>query len=283
LNLGAATVFALAPDAASAFLFGPGGGSAYSGILLRILSLGFLSAATTNWVQEAAAKAEVLDDDVHRRANASLSFFAAANLFITAITFVPNPSLYPEPFLQPAAAVGLGVLALSQWWVAGRNYAKYSPEGANPVAIIQSYFNDLSKLGNVDGLNSGIYSLLTAAFVAAGFAYMVAPAQTLDLIFGTAAPKTPADLYLWQLIGGGVATVVGPLAYTQQEAALQNNFSRPDKRTLMAGLATASIAHTVILVPLLGTSNSGPATLPLLGTWVLSAIASALIAIKPKE
>jgi len=30
--------------------------------------------------QQAAAKAEVLDDDVHRRANASLSFFAAANL-----------------------------------------------------------------------------------------------------------------------------------------------------------------------------------------------------------
>jgi len=36
-------------------------------------------------------------------------------------------------------------------------------------------------------------------------------------------------------------------------------------------------------VPLLGTNNSGPVTLPLSGIWVLSAIASTLIAIKPKE
>lgn len=40
--------------------------------------------------------------------------------------------------------------------------------------------------------------------------------QTLDLIVGTAAPKTRADLFLWQVIGGGIATVFGPLAYTQQ-------------------------------------------------------------------
>ena len=40
--------------------------------------------------------------------------------------------------------------------------------------------------------------------------------QTLDLIFGTAAPKSTADIYLWQLIGGGVATVIAPIAYTQK-------------------------------------------------------------------
>jgi hypothetical protein len=41
--------------------------------------------------------------------------------------------------------------------------------------------------------------------------------------------------------------------------------------------------HTAILVPLLGSENSGPGTIALLGTWGLSAIASTLIAIKPKE
>jgi hypothetical protein len=33
----------------------------------------------------------------------------------------------------------------------------------------------------------------------------------------------------------------GDRAAVLQDAALQNNFSRPDKRTLMAGLAIASI------------------------------------------
>lgn len=55
---------------------------------------------------QAASRAGMLDEDVHRRLNASLSFLAASFLFIPAISFVPNPSLYPEPPLQPAAAAG---------------------------------------------------------------------------------------------------------------------------------------------------------------------------------
>lgn len=41
--------------------------------------------------------------------------------------------------------------------------------------------------------------------------------------------------------------------------------------------------HLLILTPLLSTANSGPATLPLLSTWALSAAASSYIAIKPSE
>ena len=44
---------------------------------------------------------------------------------------------------------------------------------------VQSYFRDLSTLGQVDGINSAIYSLLTASFVLAGFGYIFAPAQVL--------------------------------------------------------------------------------------------------------
>lgn len=88
-------------------------------------------------VLQAAAENDLLDDVVHRRANASLSFFAATQVFVTLITFVPSP-VYPHPIINPPAAIGLEALALLQWWVAGRNYAKYSEGiGANPVKIIK--------------------------------------------------------------------------------------------------------------------------------------------------
>ena len=41
--------------------------------------------------------------------------------------------------------------------------------------------------------------------------------------------------------------------------------------------------HLLILAPLLSTANSGPATLPLLGTWGLSALASTSIALRPSD
>jgi hypothetical protein len=79
----------------------------------------------------------MLDDVVHRRANASLSFFAATNVFVTLLTFIPNP-VYPHAFINPPAAIGIEALSLFQWWVAGRNYAKYSEGiGANPIKIIK--------------------------------------------------------------------------------------------------------------------------------------------------
>ena len=40
--------------------------------------------------------------------------------------------------------------------------------------------------------------------------------QTLDLAFGTAMPKTVQDVFLWQLAGAGVATLVGPVAFTMK-------------------------------------------------------------------
>ena len=74
-------------------------------------------------------------------------------------------------------------------------------------------------------------------------------------------------------------TYVWPL----QEAANENNFSLPNKRTLMAGLAVASAAHVAVLLPLLGTEKSGPLLFPVGFVWGVSAVASTLIAIKPKE
>ena len=68
-----------------------------------------------------------------------------------------------------------------------------------------------------------------------------------------------------------------------QDAANENNFSLPNKRTLMAGLAILSAAHVAIFLPLLNTDKSGPLLLPVGFVWGVSAVASSLIAIKPKE
>ena len=44
----------------------------------------------------------------------------------------------------------------------------------------------------------------------------LARTQTLDLAFGTVQPKTIQDIFSWQLAGAGVATLVGPVAFTQK-------------------------------------------------------------------
>lgn len=55
----------------------------------------------------------------------------ATQLGLQTVSFATNP------IVNVPAAVGLSLVALATWWVAGRNYAKYSPEGANPGSILQ--------------------------------------------------------------------------------------------------------------------------------------------------
>ena len=83
--------------------------------------------------------------------------------------------------------------------------------------LLQSYIQDFSTLASeTSGLNSTIYAALTAAFVVTGFTYQFAPVNTLNAVFGMAADKGLEDKYLWQLIGGSIATCVAPIAYTQR-------------------------------------------------------------------
>lgn len=51
----------------------------------------------------------------------------------------------------------------------------------------------------------------------------------------------------------------------------------------MTGLAVASAAHVAVFLPLLNSQESGPLLFPVGFIWGVSAVASALIAIKPKE
>ena len=82
--------------------------------------------------------------------------------------------------------------------------------------MMQSYIQDFSTLGQNSGLNSTIYAALTATFVITGFVYQFAPVNTMNAIFGMAADKGLEDKYLWQLIGGSIATCIAPIAYTQR-------------------------------------------------------------------
>ncbi len=84
---------------------------------------------------------------------------------------------------------------------------------------MQSYVKDFSTLLENSGLNSTIYAALTASFVIAGFSYQFAPVPTMNAIFGMSAEKGLEDVYLWQLIGGGIATGVAPIAFTQRASS----------------------------------------------------------------
>lgn len=87
------------------------------------------------------------------------------------------------------------------------------------MLLLQSFGSDFASVfdpSKNSGLNSSIYAFLTAAFVISGLSYQFAPTQTLTAIFGTAAGKGLEDVYLWQLLGGGLATSIGPIAYTQR-------------------------------------------------------------------
>lgn len=86
--------------------------------------------------------------------------------------------------------------------------------------LLQSYIRDFSTLGQNSGLNSTIYAALTASFVFTGFAYQFAPVPTMNAVFGMAAEKGLEDTYLWQLIGGSIATCIAPIAYTQRVSIL---------------------------------------------------------------
>jgi hypothetical protein len=84
------------------------------------------------------------------------------------------------------------------------------------VPGLQSYGKDISTLGQNDGLVSTLYAGLTGGFIGAGFAYLFAPVPTLNAVFGLTAGKGPEDIFLWQLIGAGLATLVGPIAFTER-------------------------------------------------------------------
>ncbi len=85
------------------------------------------------------------------------------------------------------------------------------------------------------------YAFLTATFLGAGFGYLLAPYQTLDIIFGGFATKGPEDVLTWQLVGAGVSILLGSIGYSLKvrcRAALSHRWLK----THMA-LACCGILH----------------------------------------
>ncbi|KAK9830848.1 hypothetical protein WJX74_009955 [Apatococcus lobatus] len=269
----------VAPHSAADFIFGPAAGphDYLHEVSFKLLGLFFEVVALYNFFQQSAAAEGKLADTIHRRGNASLSFFAATCLGLPLVSYLTNP------IITPTAGAVFGALSAAQWLTAGRGYAKHSPEGANPFAILGSYGKDLTQLGKVDGLNSSLYSMFTATFIGIGFAFLFFPGPTKGGMLGAQPSLGPEDQLLWQLLGGTIATVIGPICYTMQEAAIQNNFSQRPKRLLMAGLSLVSGAYVFTLLPLLFTDKSGPLLFWAGFPWGTLAVASALIAVKPKE
>ena len=88
------------------------------------------------------------------------------------------------------------------------------------LSYAQFLLKDLLRLTKIDGLNSGLYSLFSATFVAIGLAFIFGAEPTKVGMFGTKAAMSSQDLFLWRLLGASVALVVGPVASTQQVSLL---------------------------------------------------------------
>ncbi|KAK9862250.1 hypothetical protein WJX84_006889 [Apatococcus fuscideae] len=266
----------VAPHPAADFVFGPAAGLSHE-VTFKLLGIFFELVALYNFFQQSAAAEGNLGETIHRRGNGSLSFFGAACLSIPFLSYLTNP------IITPTAGAIFGSLSAAQWLAAGRGYAKYSPDGANPFAVLQSYAKDLTQLRNTDGLNSTLFSMFTATFIGIGLAFLFFPEPTKAGMFGAMPALGPEDQLLWQILGSTIATVVGPICYTQQEAAIQNNFSQRPKRLLMGGLALASGAYVFTLLPLLFTDKAGGLLFWAGFPWGTLTVVSTLIAVKPKE
>lgn len=58
--------------------------------------------------------------------------------------------------------------------------------------------------------------MFTATFIGIGLAFLFFPEPTKAGMFGAMPALGPEDQLLWQILGSTIATVVGPICYTQQ-------------------------------------------------------------------
>ena len=88
---------------------------------------------------------------------------------------------------------------------------------------MQSLLADLTRLPQIDGLNSGLYSIFASTFIGIGAAFIGLPELTKTGMFGSTA-MTAEDLLLWRQLGATMALIVGPVAFTQQVQLLHMHY-----------------------------------------------------------
>ncbi|KAF6255213.1 hypothetical protein COO60DRAFT_1641700 [Scenedesmus sp. NREL 46B-D3] len=283
----AAGLAASNPQLAAGILFKPSflaaGGASSSLILplMQILSLGWSAAAVTNFVQGDGTIKDDLDSTLHKRLNASLSTFSIAQLSLLGLLLTPLSASILEgvqgsTVLNQSGLLALGAGVAFQLYVAGVNYSRNAPEGYNPVADAKTWIKDAKNIfTGVTGGSSTGYAYLTAALLASGLGYIVAPVPTLQAVFGssTTSAAGPESIILWQLIGAGVSMLVAPWALSLKEAAAGNLLSDVRYKLLNIGLLSAGVGHLLVLQPRLGDPNLSGSLLPVLvGTWAAAAL-----------
>lgn len=105
---------------------------------------------------------------------------------------------------------------------AGCNSAcAFRAAATHALAGVQGYAKDLTQLAKIDGLNSGLYSMFTATFIGIGLGFLFAPNLTASGMFSLDGRLGLEDQFLWELLGGVIAAIVGPVCYTQQVSPLR--------------------------------------------------------------
>ncbi|WIA31071.1 hypothetical protein OEZ86_001099 [Tetradesmus obliquus] len=264
------------------FLAAGGAGSALIEPLMRILSLGWSSAAVTNYVQGAGAIEDDLDSLLHKRLNAGLSTFCIAQALLLGILLTPLSEnilagALGTDVLNTSGLIGLTAGVGFQLWVASVNYAQNAPEGYNAVKDVRAWISEVANtFTGVNGFTSLLYAILTVGFFGAGISYLVAPVPMLQAVFGgSVASAGPESIVLWQLIGIGLSTIVAPACLSLKEGAAEEALSDVRYKLLNIGLLTAGVGHCLVLQPRLGdpsTSGGGLILSTILVAWGTAAV-----------
>ncbi len=86
--------------------------------------------------------------------------------------------------------------------------------------VIQGYIQDCMDVGDTNGPRSSLFSIFTATFLVMGLSFMLVPELTKTGMFGAQPRLAAEDRLMWQMIGAAIATVVSPVACTQQVIVL---------------------------------------------------------------
>ncbi|KAK9822278.1 hypothetical protein WJX74_002519 [Apatococcus lobatus] len=274
-----ADFFFMAPHTAADLIFGPVAAQHdYQHAIFFRLFAGFLElVALQNWVLKDSVQREQLGRAASDRGSAALCLFAAVSLAI------PMLSHLTDPIIMPGAALAWGGLSATQWLVACRGHAQRHPWGSQPMHMLRGYIQDCLDVGHSNGPRSGLFSIFTATFLVMGLSFVLLPELTKTGMFGHDPHLAAEDRLLWQLIGAAIATVVSPVACTQQEAAWKNCLCKRPQRLLMAGLSTVSSGVIFALTPQLLSGNAGEglrlAALP----WASLCLISLMLSLKPRD
>ena len=84
------------------------------------------------------------------------------------------------------------------------------------VLVMQGYIRDCVDVGHTNGPRSSLFSIFTATFLVMGLSFILVPELTKTGMFGAQPRLAAEDGLMWQMIGAAIATVVSPVACTQQ-------------------------------------------------------------------